>query len=278
MAASTKWVLGPDGFDAREVGPWVHRKVHHIDRLLDIFATAMRTKWPHRAYVELFAGPGLSRDRVSGDWVVGSARRAIAYPFTDYLFVDMDPRATAALTARLRADGVDRMPDKWVGVTTRDCNDAVDAIRTRIPKGALSLVFVDPTTWQVRFDSIAHLVDGRHTDLLYTFHVGSMRRVGNVPAPELNDFFGTDRWRTAVRRPYEQRAQALVDLYNEQLAGLGYLPTSFESAVPVKNSKGVTMYVLILFSKHALGAKFWREAMAVNELGQRTLWDLAPPG
>lgn len=236
----------------------------------------MRGKWPRRAYVELFAGPGLSRDRVSGAWVVGSARRAIQYSFTDYLFIDMDPRATAALTQRLRNDGVDRMADKFVGVSTRDCNDAIDAIRNTVPKSALSLTFVDPTNWQVRFDSIAHLVDDRHTDLLYTFHIGAMRRVGSMPAPALNAFFGTDRWRAALSRPIEQRAQALVELYNEKLADLGYLPTSFEYAVPVKNSKGVTMYELILFSRHPLGVKFWREAMAVNELGQRTLWDLLP--
>jgi three-Cys-motif partner protein len=188
----------------------------------------------------------------------------------------MDPRATAALTQRLRNDGVDRMADKFVGVTTRDCNNAIDAIGNTVPRGALSLAFVDPTNWQVRFDSIAHLVDGRHTDLLYTFHIGAMRRVGSMPARPLNAFFGTDRWRAALARPIEQRAQALVELYNEQLAGLGYLPTSFEYAVPVKNSKGVTMYELILFSRHPLGVKFWREAMAVNELGQRTLWDMIP--
>lgn len=237
----------------------------------------MRAKWPRRAYVELFAGPGLSRDRVSGDWVVGSARRAIRYPFTDYLFVDKDPRATAALTARLRSDGVAEMADKFVGITTRDCNDAIDGIRATIPKGALSLVFVDPTTWQVRFDSIAHLVDHRHVDLLYTFHIGAMRRVGGVPAPHLNAFFGTDRWRAALAQPKERRAQALMELYNDQLADLGYLRTPMEHAVPVKNRKGVTMYELILFSRHPLGVKFWREAMAVNELGQRTLWDVVEP-
>jgi three-Cys-motif partner protein len=213
---------------------------------------------------------------VSGEWVIGSARRALLLPFTDYVFVDMDPRATAALTARLRSDGVATMPDKNVGVTTQNCNDAIAAIRATVPRRALSLVFVDPTNWQVRFDSIAALVDGRATDLLYTFHVGAMRRVGSMPAPALNAFFGTDRWRGALARPIEQRAQALVELYNEQLATLGYRSTAFEYAVPVKNRQGVTMYELILFSRHPLGVKFWREAIAVNELGQRTLWDMLP--
>jgi len=259
------------------VGPWVHRKVHHVDRLLDIFGVAMRGKWPARGYIELFAGPGLSYDRAAGSWVEGSARRAIGRHFTDYLFIDMDPRATAALTARLRSDGVDRLEDKNVTIITKNCNDAIGDIRRTIPSRALSLVFVDPTTWQVRFDSIAQLVTGRHVDLLYTFHVGAMRRVGRTPALALNEFFGTDRWRAALAEPKERRAEALVGLYNERLATLGYGITPFEYAVPVKNRRGVTIYLLVLFSRHPLGVKFWREAMSVNELGQRSLWDVIEP-
>lgn len=234
----------------------------------------MRRKWEHRGYVELFAGPGLSFDRGSRSWVVGSARRAIDRHFTDYAFVDLDRRATHALTERLRRDGV-QASSKNVTVITRNCNDAIDEIRRIIPANALSLAFVDPTNWQVQFDSIRRLVDHRRTDLLYTFHVGAMRRVGQVPAPALDAFFGIDTWRDALTEPTERRAQALVQLYNRQLAGLGYLPTSFEYAVPVKNSRGVTMYELVLFSRHPLGVKFWREAMSVNELGQRSLWEIA---
>lgn len=270
-------MAGPDGLDARVVGPWVHRKVHHVDRLLEIFGTAMRPHWPRRGYVELFAGPGLSFDRASGQWVEGSARRAIGKHFTDCAFVDMDPRATAALTARLRLDGVGALESKNVTIRTANCNDVIGDLRQIIPAGALSLVFVDPTTWQVRWDSIARLVSGRHTDLLYTFHVGAMRRVGGTPAPELDAFFGTDAWRQALSRPPEEKAGALVRLYSDQLATLGYLPTAIEDSVPVKNSRGVTMYELVLFSRHPLGVKFWREAKAVNELGQRSLWDVVEP-
>lgn len=273
----TVWVTGPDGLDARVVGPWVHRKVHHVDRLLEIFGTAMRPHWPNRGYVELFAGPGLSFDKGSGGWIEGSARRAIGKNFTDYAFVDMDRRATAALTARLRRDGVGALKRKQVEVITANCNDVINDLRRLIPRGALSLVFVDPTNWQVRWDSIARLVDGRHTDLLYTFHVGAMRRVGGTPAPALNEFFGTDAWRQALNRPSEEKAGALIRLYNDQLATLGYLPTAVEDAVAVKNSRGVTMYELVLFSRHPLGVKFWREAKSVNELGQRSLWDVVEP-
>lgn len=271
-SAKTTWVTAPDGLDARVVGPWVGRKIHHVDRLLDIFSVAMRKKWQRLAYVELFSGPGLSKDKVTGAWVEGSARRAIHRAFTDYVFVDMDPRATSALTARLRADGLASSP-KNISVITGNCTDAISSVRRAIPPSSLSLAFVDPTTWQIQFDAIRRLVDGRRVDLLYTFHVGAMRRVGATPARGLDEFFGIADWRAALREPKERRAETLVRLYNEQLEPLGYQRTPMEYAVPVRNSKGVTMYVLVLFSRHPLGVKFWREAMAVNELGQRSLWD-----
>jgi three-Cys-motif partner protein len=248
----------------------VHRKVHHVDRLADIFGTAMKNRWARRAYVELFAGPGLSYDRTAHHFVEGSARRAIGRDFTDYVFVDVDRRATDALGERLRRDGV----TKPHTILTSDCNAAIPQIRAALPSKALSLVFVDPTNWQITFESIRNLVFDRRTDLLFTFQVGAMRRVGGVAAPALDAFFGTTAWRRALKEPRERRSRALVEIYNEQLQPLGYRDTPFEMAVPVKNSRGVTMYLLVLFSKHPLGVKFWGEAMSVDESGQRSLWEL----
>lgn len=274
-AKKTEWIGGPDDLDTRVVGPWVRRKIHHVDRLLDIFGTAMKSKWPHRGYVELFAGPGLSYDRGHKEFVVGSARRAIGRNFTHFAFVDRDPRAAYALKARLLRDGV----GKAFCVIPKDCNDAIDDIRAFVPPDALSLIFVDPTAFQVRMEAVLRLVDSRKTDLLVTFHVGAVRRIGGtgVRAPAVDAFFGTSGWRTALREPRERRAQALINCYNGQLTDhAGYLPGAFDHSVAVRNSKGVTMYRLVLFSRHPLGTRFWRAAGSVDELGNSSLWDLPP--
>jgi three-Cys-motif partner protein len=295
-ARRTEWIEGPDKLDARVVGPWVRRKVHHVDRLLDIFGTAMKNKWPHRGYVELFAGPGMSYDRGHHEFLEGSARRAMGRNFTHFAFVDRDSRATLALAARLESDGftpdgplergglvLDGIPgpvgpSKKYRILRADCNDAIPSLRTFIPANALSLVFVDPTAFQIRMESVLRLVAGRYTDILVTFHVGAMIRVGmaGVKAPAVDAFFGTRDWRAAVAEPRERRTRALIDCYNEQLTNAAhYLPGAFETAVSVRNSKGVTMYLLVLFTRHPLGRKFWREAAAVDELGQRSLWEVA---
>jgi three-Cys-motif partner protein len=268
-AKQRPYTEGSDGLPTRQVGPWVERKAHYVDYYAGMFATGMHRKWPRRAYVELFAGTGLSWDYGHCREIEGSALRALRRDFTDYVFVDIDEAAMVALAARL-----ERHPQpehRRLTLLSEDCNDAVGRVRAAID-GAITLVFVDPTNWQIRLDSIARLVDGRAVDLLFTFHHGAMRRVGNAPA--LDAFFGTDRWHPLLSLPHHMVAGALVQLYNSQLEKLGYLDTH-ELVIPVRNRQNVVMYDLVVFTRDERGIDFWRKSLrAPDEAGQRSLWDL----
>jgi three-Cys-motif partner protein len=249
----------------------VDRKVHYVDRYASIFAVGMR-QYPRRAYIELFAGPGLSWDRGHRAFVKGSALRALDFDFTDYVFVDLDPKATAALDERIDRLGARR--SKKITVITNDCNAAVDAIRQALPSSHLiSLAFVDPTNWQVSFDSIRRLVSSQRVDLLFTFHDGNMRRMVQPGVPRLDAFFGTPEWRQVLKLPQSQVGCELRRLYNRQLQTLGYRPDSDLDSVPVRNTVNRVIYELLLFSKHPRGLDFWRKASSISELGQRSLWD-----
>jgi three-Cys-motif partner protein len=152
---------------------------------------------------------------------------------------------------------------------TADCNDAIPAIRAATA-GAISLAFVDPTNWQVRFESIAELVRDRRVDLLFTFHHGAMRRVRDADA--LDAFFDNSQWRRLVKLPKREVAGALVELYNRQLERLGYLDTHLHR-VPVRNRKNVVMYDLVVFTRDPRGVDFWRKTLsAPDEVGQRGFW------
>ena len=190
------FVKATDGLPARQVGPWVDRKAYYVDYYADMFATGMK-KWPRRAYVELFAGTGVSWDYGHRSEIEGSALRALRRDFTDYIFVDANKVAATALTERV-ARVATRTTQRRPTILTADCNDAIPDIRSAIG-GTIALAFVDPTNWQVRFDSIAELVRDRRVDLLFTFHHGAMRRVRDAAA--LNAFFDTDLWRRLVRLP-----------------------------------------------------------------------------
>ena len=267
--AKTEYLTAPDDLPARVVGPWVARKVHYVDRYAAIFANGMKNRWKHRGYVELFAGPGVSYDRGQHQFVDGSALRALGMAFTDWAFVDLDPVASSALERRIAVRG----RSNAAKVIQGDCNDVVSQVRAAVASDALTLAFIDPTNWQVKLSTIAALVESRHVDLLMTFHEGSMRRVGHLKDCNLDDFFDSGEWRQALQRPHHQRLDALLALYNRKLEELGYL-TSSSLRVPVKNTKGVVMYDLVLFSRHERGIDFWQKAInGPDESGQSGLWD-----
>jgi three-Cys-motif partner protein len=264
----SKYVGGPDGLPARVVGPWVERKVYYVNRYASMFATAMRKRWAEIDYVELFAGPGFSFGKGGVGFIEGSALQALSAPFGRYIYVDMDPMATGALQQRLNAV----QPGRPWDVITGDCNDVIADVATLIPRNALTLAFVDPTGWQVRLDSIERLVHDRPVDLLFTFHAGYMRRMWYADAPKLTAFFGTGQWRAVKNASPHQRVVSLVDLYNQALTRFGYLPGSSQHLVSVRNTRGALMYVLVLFSRNALGLEFWRKTIGGSASGQLALF------
>jgi three-Cys-motif partner protein len=263
-AARGSLIEGDDGLPVRVVGPWVNRKVYYVDRAADILTRGMSGKW-RLAYVELFAGPGRSWDRGHHAFLDGSAIRALEKPFRDYVYVDIDPDATAALTERVRRRGGSAV------IFTGDCNDVIKDVRARLPDPGLTLAFIDPTSWQIRFDTVEQLVADRRVDLLMTFTAGFMKRVGHYEAASLTAFFGTDEWRSALGRPRWERVAALVELYNSRLRALGYLPSAARG-VTVRNTRGAPMYQLVLFSRNPRGIDFWEKAIGgPTETGQYPL-------
>jgi len=144
-----------DGKIARVVGAWAKDKQHYLSRYMTIFANSMHKKWPRLVYIDLFAGPGTCVVEHTNDFYLGSPLEAVARPFTDFIFVDKDPKAIAALTARVTPLATGRR----LTILKADCNDAVDQIAAKIPKDALAVLFLDPTNWQVTFETVAKLVN-----------------------------------------------------------------------------------------------------------------------
>lgn len=272
-ARGDRYVLGPDGAPARVVNAWVDRKVHFVDRYATMFATGMKNRWKRRAYVELFAGPGISYNKARGIFLEGSAIRALRREFTDYVFIDIDPVVTHALEGRIALlEALGEISRKRIHVITGDCNIAA----LRVPGligNALPLIFVDPTNWQIRLDTLRRISGGR-ADLLVTFHTAGMRRMRSVGrAADLDAFFGTPAWRACLDAPVGQVADQLLRLYNENLVPAGYLPNCYQIRAAVRNTRGNEIYELALFSKNELGLRFWQTSLRIAESGQGGFWD-----
>jgi three-Cys-motif partner protein len=230
---------------------------------MDAFATGMK-RWDHRVYIDLFAGPGRCfEEEPSPQFFPGSPLIALGYLFTQHIYVESEHVAADAL--RRRAPST---TERRVDVIEADCNDAIPAIRKLLPERGLFLAFVDPTNWQIRYDSIAQLTADRPVDLIVTFMVGAMKRVPpKAKAATLDAFFGTTAWRTLEPRTQE----AFVALYRSQLVKLGYLPRVQRHALVVTIGRNVPLYQVCFFSKHSKGYDLWDKVTAIDEKGQRRL-------
>lgn len=198
--AVTSYVADPtDGLPARTVGPWSRHKHYVLDQYLGIFAAGMQKKWAHRAYIDLFAGPGVCADADTRSFFAGSPLLALAQPFTDHIYVDLDPTATDALRQRVAS----RQGDRRVTILTGDSNAVIDQVIEALPKrDCIAFAFIDPTNWEIHFETIRRLAEGRRVDLLVTFHGQNMKRASTVAEqPRLDDFFGTKTWRTGKAVP-----------------------------------------------------------------------------
>jgi three-Cys-motif partner protein len=257
-----------DGLPVRSVGEWSKRKHHFLQRYMDMFTRGMSRKWSGRlAYLDLFAGPGRWADEDDCEALDGSPLLAAKHGFDRLIFVDNDRGATTALSQRLDAAGAGRRAH----VLTGDCNVLIDEVVGLLPPNGLTLAFIDPTNWQVGFDTMRTLAATRRVDVILTFQQGAMKRVAHLAQqPRVDRFFGTDAWRAEYARTRRLTSAELTTCYRNQMVGLGYLSTVSPDP-PVVNSKHVLMYRLVFFSKNDLGYDFWRKACEWEETGQRSL-------
>lgn len=178
----------------------------------------------------MFSGPGRCVVNGTGEEVDGSPLIAARCRtgFTDLFFNDDDSLVLDALKARMaRVEG-----EHHARYYHLDCNDAVVPMGRAIDqlgRSLLSLAFIDPTNWQMRFDSVARLTEHRKMDLLIVFHSGQMKRRVDVPPRELALFFGDNPADPEWLRKYQDAKRlgksgtaALLDHYQGRLRELGY--------------------------------------------------------
>lgn len=262
-----------DGLPARVVGPWAREKQYYVGRYMQIFSAGMSNLWPQRAYVDLFAGPGVCVTDGTNDFYDGSPLVALRYPFTHHIYVDKDPRAVFALRKRV---------DRWRGqraieVIEDDCNDAIDRVIQLIPPRALVFAFVDPTAFQIRFATMRKLLSARRVDVLITFHVGALKRNRLAAyAKTIDEFFDSDRWRPALDSGEVARLSHFAASYGVKMQELGYLDVGDVVEPKMRISTGTLLYTLRFYSRHERGHEFWEKIARDEPTGQMQLLRVTP--
>ena len=262
--------LGSDGLPVLVQGSWSQDKLHFVSYFSSLFNGGMKNLWPTRAYVDLFAGPGLCKDRDTGVEFHGSPLRALdcQIPFTHLFLNDIEKVFVDTLTKRQ-----ERLhPQANVEYFSLDCNLAAQNIAKRVPRDALTLAFIDLWNYELAFDSLAHLGQRQATDLIVTFHTTAIKRNAHQKLAAVDAFLDDGNWRSNY---WESRGNVssppttvLIDTFRSSLRSrLGY--TQFGDPMPIRNSNGSPFFYLLFASKHPRGLDFWEKSSAKLRTGQR---------
>lgn len=261
--------VAPDGLPARVVKAHNVYKAHYISSYAFTLATAMKNVFGERAYIDMYAGPGICWVQDTGEFVLGSPLMALgASPrFTRHVFVDMDPRCTAALHMRLAGSGA--------VILTADSNDprTIAEVRHAIPRrGCLSLALLDPQGCTLHLDTIRALTFDRRMDLLINFPVLNLYR--NVAAGNhhkvdvvLDPDWPRDR---AVYGGIEGWGAAARLHFRSKLAEFGYKYSKPREVRGVRNNG--RLYDFMLASRNPLARKIFDDVTKVTADGQMPLF------
>jgi len=262
-----------------DVGPWTEQKLYFWYRYLETTTNAIvgHRKWPAGvAYVDLFAGAGVCTLKKSNRRVPGSVLIAakMSKPFVKILACEKNPDFAKACRIRLSRTSVRSRCEVLVG----DCNERVHEIVDRIPKGALTLVFIDPKGLDARFETIAALAQRRRVDFVslfadaYDINRNAEYHYRRDPDSKLDQVLGPDSgWREkldALSSPTgRNRRRLFADIYKDQLKRLLEFTHFGEKTITCASG---ALYKLVYASHHKLGLKFWNEALRKEPSGQRS--------
>lgn len=266
-----------DGLPTREVGPWTFNKLWWWNRYIEMTTVAMADNplWNGLVYVDLFCGPGICVSRGDGERTPGSPLIAAGAPkpFRKLLLCEENFQLADACEQRLISAGASARSVVFRG----DCNKKIDQIVAKIPDGALTLAFIDPTGLHADFETIQTLTKNRRVDLFILF-ADNMDIVRNVEVYHRQVESNLDRtlgpnsgwrhqWQELNNQTPANVARLFVNIYKKQLAQhLGYIHSDDEV---LKNSNGTPIYRLVYASRSERGLDFWKKTASKERQGDR---------
>lgn len=253
------------------VGYWTELKLLIVEEYAKAFAQVLKNQpfIKHVAYIDAFAGAGAHISKNTGKLIHGSPARALAVTprFTHYHFIEMDE------TRARRLRQTNPQPD--VTVYQGDSNEIL--LREVFPKCRYeefrrALCLLDPYALSPRWEVVEAAGRMRSIEIFLNFMIMDANMnvlwknpdsVASDQANRMTAFWGDDSWRAAAytKEPglfgdIEEKAsnEAVVAAYRQRLkdvAGFKFVP----DAIPMRNTRGATIYYLFFASHNQTGNK-----------------------
>ena len=256
-----------------EVGIWSEIKLEIVKAYASEYSKIM-SKQPtirRHIYIDAFAGPGIHLSRQSGNYVNGSPLNALLVqpPFTEFHFIDADKKRVARLN-----DLVGRQSN--VFTHPGDCNAILPKdvfSRARYEDYARALCLIDPYNIDLEWRVVHQAGQMRSIEIFLNFMVMDMNmnvlrknpeKAESAQIDRMNRFWGDDSWRKLMYdssgnlfgedEKVTRGNEVLAEGYRQRLldvAGFKYVP----KPLPMRNTKGATVYYLFFASPNKTGNK-----------------------
>ena len=259
-----------------EIGYWSEIKLDIIKKYAVAYSVIMNKQSFINSYyyIDGFAGAGVHISKNTGEFIPGSPANAlnVTPPFSKYHFIDLDGDK-AELLREFSKD------NPKVNVYEGDCNQILlDKIfpLVKYENYNRALCLLDPYNIGLSWEVMYAAGQSKAIEIFLNFSVMDMNmnilrnNPENVDQKQINRmdaFWGDKSWREAA---YEKQQglfdtleektsnQAMVNAFRDRLkkiAGFGYVP----EPLPMRNTKGSTVYYLFFASPNETGGKIIKE-------------------
>jgi three-Cys-motif partner protein len=230
------------------------------------------------AYVDAFAGAGVHLSKETGKLIPGSPLNALEIdpPFKKLYLIDLDKERYQSLK-QLTKDKTN------VFLFEGDCNEIL--LKDVFPKISYKdfrrgLCLLDPYGLHLNWDVISKAGQMESLEIFLNFPVMDMNqnvlwhnpeKVEPSQSARMDAFWGSDSWKNVV---YETEGNlfgwaekvpdsnsAIVNAFKKRLkevAGFSYVP----EPIPMRNSKGATVYYLFFASQNPVGARIVEDILS----------------
>lgn len=265
-----------NNFKFDEIGEWSQIKLDIIEKYAEAYAIVLKnSNYLKPYYIDAFCGAGISIGKKTGEVLQGSPLRilGVANPFKKYYFIDIDKKKTDYLDQLCKEHYLEKYPA--ISIKTGDCNEILNDLLPQFSYEQYHrlLCLLDPYGLHLDWEVVLKMGSEKNrkgiADLVLNFPVMDMNRTAiwnnykDVPPKKIdrmNTFWGDESWQEDAYRPARQPSfldkdlkdkmpnETIVAAYRKRLkenAGFKHVP----EPIPMKNSKGATVYYLF-FASH----------------------------
>lgn len=265
-----------------EIGAWTEAKLDIVRKYAkpysQILANQVRPSL-HHIYIDVFAGAGIYFSKSTHKMVQGSPLNAldIEPPFSEYYFIELDPKKVERLKALVKAK-LDVLPGRKVTILQGDCNSLLLSdvfTNIRYGDGKRALCLIDPYSINVDWEVLRQAGQQHSIEILLNFSIFSINRnvVRKTPGSgiasqieRMTKLWGNDSWMDIafesnpqtnllgeselIKVNYDNLAQA----FSERLR-VGAQFRFVSSPVLMCNSKGGPLYYLFFATQNEVGSR-----------------------